>query len=212
MGKLFLLRHLKSRWNEEDRFNGWIDTPISAEGFASAKEISQRVFKNKIDVFYSSDLFRNKLTMLEILDPIGKYPIFVYLDSGKMKKWGNFTDISDDDVEVFVTEKLNERYYGKIQGMNKRELMEKYGEDKVKAWRRSYDIPPPKGESLKDVYKRTTPFFRKYVEKDLKAGKNVLIVASHNSLRAIVKYVKKIPDDKIADLEIAYGGLLEFDF
>ena len=91
-------------------------------------------------------------------------------------------------------------------------MIKKYGAEKVRLWRRSYNISPPGGESLKDVYKRTIPFYRKYVEKDLKQGKNVLIVASHNSLRAIVKYIEKIPDRDIIDLEIPYAGLIEYGF
>jgi 2,3-bisphosphoglycerate-dependent phosphoglycerate mutase len=90
--------------------------------------------------------------------------------------------------------------------------MEKYGKEKVKLWRRSYKIAPPGGESLKDVVKRTVPFYKRFIESDLKKGKNVLIVASHNSLRAIVKYVEKISDDDIINVEIPYAGLIEYDF
>jgi len=90
--------------------------------------------------------------------------------------------------------------------------MEKYGEKQVRLWRRSFNIAPPGGESLKDVYKRAVPFFKKYVEADLKRGENVLVVASHNSLRALVKYLEKISDEEIANLEIPYAGIKEYDF
>ena len=129
-----------------------------------------------------------------------------------MKKWGNFTDISPNDVPTYVSENLNERYYGKLQGLNKAETIEKYGEEKVRLWRRSYDVAPPGGESIKDVYKRTVPFFKKYVEKDLKNDKNVLLVASHNSLRAIVKYIEDISDEDVVNLEIPFGALAEYEF
>jgi len=211
MSKLFLLRHLLSQWNDENRFSGWVDVPLSQEGLGDAQKISQQLFDNKIDKIYSSTLFRNKCTVLEILKQIGKYPIFVYLDQGKMKKWGNFIDISENDFEVYVTEKLNERYYGKIQGLNKQDLMKKYGENQVKLWRRSYKIAPPGGESLEDVYKRIIPFYKKHIEKDLKNNKNVLIVASHNPLRALIKYIDKIPDQDIINLEIDYGELIEYN-
>jgi len=124
-----------------------------------------------------------------------------------MEKWGNFTDLSDHDVVTYVTQDLNERYYGELQGLNKEETIKKYGEEKVRLWRRSFDVPPPGGETLKQVYKRAVPFFQKHAEKDLKDGKNVLVVASHNSLRAIVKYVENISDDKIIDLELPFGAL-----
>ena len=87
----------------------------------------------------------------------------------------------------------------------------KYGEEQVKLWRRSWDQAPPGGESLKDVFKRAVPFYQKYIERDLKEGKNVLIVASHNSLRALVKYIENISDKDIINLEIPTGGLIEYE-
>ncbi len=213
MAKLFLLRHLKSQWNEDDRFAGWTDGPIAKKESSKAIDLAGQVFVNKIDVVYTSPLFRNQDTVARIFEAIDiKYPFFIHLDAGKMKKWGNFTDISENDVPAFITEALNERYYGKLQGLNKKQVAEKYGEPMVHAWRRSFKLAPPGGESEKDVYNRTTPFFKKYVEKDLKAGKNVLIVASHNSLRAIVKYIEKISDEDIINLELPCAGLSEYKF
>jgi len=211
MAKLFLLRHLKSQWNEENRFTGWMDVPLDEKEIYKAKELADKIFQFQIDKIYTSSLFRNKDTVARIFE-FGniKYPVFIHLDGGKMQKWANFIDISENDVNVFVTEKLNERYYGELQGANKEEAIRKYGAEKIKLWRRSYNLAPPKGESLKDVYKRTVPFFKKYIEKDLKEGKNVLIVASHNSLRAIIKYLEKISDQDIINLEIDYGALLEY--
>ena len=141
-----------------------------------------------------------------------RYPIFIHLDGGRKQKWGNHKDTSQNDFPVFVSEALNERYYGELQGENKETAKEKYGEEKVHLWRRGYEAKPPGGESLKDVIKRTVPFYRKYIEKDLKQGKNVLIVASHNSLRSIVKYIEGISDKKIINLEIPYAGLIEYTF
>jgi 2,3-bisphosphoglycerate-dependent phosphoglycerate mutase len=129
-----------------------------------------------------------------------------------MEKWGNYEKLNENNIPIYVSEKLNERYYGKLQGLNKDETKKKYGEEKVRLWRRSYEVAPPTGESLKDVMKRTIPFYKKYIERDLKSGKNVLIVASHNSLRAIVKYIEKISDKDIINLEIPYAGLIEYDF
>ncbi|MBU3934772.1 histidine phosphatase family protein [Patescibacteria group bacterium] len=214
MPKLFLLRHIKSQWNEENRFAGWSDGPLDENEVYDAKMLGDKIFiRFKIDSIYCSSLFRNIDTVARMLE-FGneKYPIFVHLDKGKMQKWGHYIDISEMDIPVFVSEKLNERYYGKLQGSNKEEAIKKYGEKKVHLWRRSYKVAPPGGESLKDVFKRTTPFYKKYIEKDLKKGKNILVVASHNSLRAIAKYIEKIPDQKIIDLEIPYAGLIEYDF
>jgi len=213
MSKLILLRHIKSQWNEENRFTGWMDVPLDEKETAIAKDLADKVFQLNIDKIYTSPLFRNKDTVARMFE-FGnkKYPVFIHLNGGKAQEWGNYIDISDDDVPVFVSEKLNERYYGKLQGENKETAMKKYGEDQVRLWRRSYDVAPPDGESLKDVIKRAVSFYQKNVEKDLKQGKNVLIVASHNSLRAIVKYIEKISDDDILNFEIPYAGILEYDF
>jgi len=213
MAKLFLLRHLKSQWNKENRFSGWTDNPLAKSEFKKAKGVAKKILKFKIDKVYSSPLFRNMETVARIFDYAGrKYPFFVHLDGGKMQKWGNYTDISKNDVPVYVSEKLNERYYGKLQGLNKKATMKKYGKKAVYLWRRSYDITPPGGESLKDVVKRTIPFYKKYIEKNLKQKKNVLVVASHNSLRALIKYIEKISDQDIINVEVPFAGLIVYEF
>jgi len=215
MAKLFLLRHLQSQWNLENRFTGWVDVPLSKEGIKGAKEIAEKLSsinsEDKIDIVYLSPLVRNTETVLRIFEYLQKYPLFLHL-RGKMKKWGEFKELTNSYLPVFFSEDLNERYYGKLQGLNKEETIKKYGEEQVRLWRRSYNVAPPGGESLKDVFKRTIPFYKKYIERDLKKGKNVLIVASHNSLRAIVKYIEDISDEDIINLEIPYAGLLKYEF
>lgn len=219
MSKLILLRHIKSQWNEENRFTGWMDVPLDENETYKAKELAEKIFQlpergeaERIDRIYTSPLFRNEDTVARLFEYGNKkYPVFIHLDGGKMQKWGHFTDISEDDVPIFVSEKLNERYYGRFQGENKETAKQKYGEEQVHLWRRSYNVAPPGGESLKAVIKRTIPFYKEYIEKDLKSGKNVLIVASHNSLRAIAKYVEKISDKDIIDLEIPYSGIIEYE-
>lgn len=201
-----------SQWNEENRFNGWIDTPLAEGQDGKAAELARKIFKSQeIGAIYCSSLFRNMDTVARILEYDKKYPIFIHLDSGRMREWGNFKDLSDNDIPVYVSEKLSEKYYGKLQGLNKEEALKQYGEAQVRLWRRSWRIAPPGGECLKNVYKRAVPFFKKHAEKDLKEGKNVLIVASHNALRAIAKYIENISDDNIINFEIPYGGLVEYD-
>jgi len=189
MAKLILLRHLKSQWNKENRFTGWTDVSLSEEGIKSAQETADKLLGFEIDKVYTSPLIRNKQTVDLILENLDK-----------------------KDLPVMIDKALDERNYGKLQGLNKDEVKKKYGDEKVHLWRRSWDVAPPGGESLKDVYQRTVPFFKKYIEKDLKEGKNVLVVASHNSLRAIVKYVEKISDQDIINIEIPYAGLRQYDF
>ncbi|KKT17684.1 MAG: hypothetical protein A2654_02650 [Candidatus Nealsonbacteria bacterium RIFCSPHIGHO2_01_FULL_43_31] len=189
MAKLLLLRHLKSQWNKENRFAGWTDIPLSKEGIESAPETAKNLADFKIDKVYTSPLTRNKQTVSLIL-----------------------TELNKEELPVVIDKALDERNYGKLQGLNKDEAKKQFGSKQVHLWRRSWNEAPPEGESLKDVYQRTTPFFKKYIESDLKEGKNILVVASHNSLRAIVKYIEKISDRDIINLEIPYAGLLKYEF
>ncbi len=188
MAKLILLRHLQSQWNKENRFTGWTDVPLSEEGIKSAKEVAGKLAAIPIDKVYTSPLIRNKETVSLILENLGRKGLPIVIDKA-----------------------LDERNYGILQGLNKDEMKEKYGEEQIKLWRRSWGQAPPEGESLEDVFNRAVPFYRRYIEKDLKEGKNVLIVASHNSLRALVKYLENISDEDVINLEIPTGGIKAYD-
>ena len=212
MAKLFLLRHFKSQWNFDNRFTGWVDVPLMKGQNDKIKKLSKKIFENKIDVIYSSPLFRNQNSVAKILDYVAKYPIFIHLDKGKMQKWGNFKEINKKYIPVYISENLNERYYGSLQGLYKPAVIKKYGAKKAHMWRRAFNYDPPGGgEGLDEVYRRAVPFFKKYVEKDLKKGKYILMVASHNSFRALLKYIEKIPDKEIINVEVDYGGLTEYE-
>jgi len=113
--------------------------------------------------------------------------------------------VQQESVPVFSSWQLNERYYGELQGMDKAETAKKYGEDQVKLWRRSYDIPPPNGESLKMTAERTIPYFEKEIEPILKAGKSILVSAHGNSLRSIVMFLEKLTQEQVLSLELATG-------
>jgi len=211
MSKLYLQRHLKSQWNVENRFAGWVDNPLSEEGIAQGESAAEQLKGLNIDIIYTSPLSRNKQTVLRILRLLGgKYPIFQYLN-GKMQDWGKFEG-PINHIPAFVAEELNERYYGKLQGLNKDEAKKVFGEEQVHLWRRSYDIAPPEGESLKDTYNRAVPFFQKVIEPELKAGKDILIVSSGNALRSIVKYIENISDDDIINFELSFGELVKYNF
>lgn len=213
MAKLFLLRHLKSQWNKDDRFAGWVDNPLSDVGRAQAPGIADQLRGQQIDVAYSNALIRCTETVVRVFEHIeGKYPLFIHIDGGKMQEWGNYEGTRMGEIPFYVSEKLNERYYGQVQGLNKAETKKKYGEELVGQWRRAYKVAPPGGESGEDTFKRVLPFYQEYIEKDVKAGKNVLVVASHNSLRALVKYVENISDNDIANLELPFGALIEYEF
>lgn len=210
MANLYLLRHFKSQWNLDNRFAGWVDNPLSKEGVENAEEVALKLADANFDIAYTSPLVRNEETVLLVLRRIDeRYPIFFHTD-GKMKKWGNFTG-NGNYIPVYLSEDLNERYYGNLQGMNRDEVKREFGEEQFLKWRRGFTDKPPKGESLKDTYKRTIPFFRKEIEKSLRAGKNVLVVGSHNALRSIAKHVENISDDDISGFEIPYGGLIKYE-
>ena len=153
MAKLYLQRHLKSQWNLENKFTGWTDVPLSQEGTDSAREAAKKLTGEKIDEVFTSPLIRNRETTSLILKILGK-----------------------QNLPVVIDKALDERNYGDLQGMNKDEAKKIYGEEQVHLWRRSWDTRPPNGESLKDTFKRTVPFYKKYIEPELKSGKNILIV------------------------------------
>lgn len=212
MAKLFLLRHLKSQWNKDDRFAGWVDNPLSDEGRAQAEGIALQLKDQKIDVAYSNALVRCLETVLRVYERIdNQYPLFIHIDGGKMQDWGNYTGTGMGEVPFYVTEKLNERYYGDVQGLNKAETKKKYGEDLVHLWRRGYKDTAPGGETMEDTYNRVLPVFQNYIAKDLAENKNVLVVASHNSLRAIVKHIEKISDEDVVNLELPFGSLVVYE-
>ena len=212
MAKLFLQRHLKSQWNLENRYAGWVDNPLSDEGLSMADEAAELLKGERFDVVFTSPLSRNQQTTLEILKRLDQKPLFLHVDGGKREQWETFEGGNGTCLPAYVSEKLNERYYGKLQGLNKEESKKTFGEDQIKLWRRSYDIAPPEGESLKDTLNRVLPFYQEKIEPLLKEGKNVLIVSSGNTLRSIVKYAESISDDEIINFEIGFGGLVKYEF
>lgn len=212
MAKLYLFRHLKSYFNDEKRFCGWSDIPIISGQDAVIIEVAEKISNQKIDKIFSSPLYRNMQTTTLLLEKFGQYPFFKHMDSGKMKKWGYFMDKDEKCREVWISESLNERFYGDLQGLEHQKMREKFSDQQVLEWRRSYATRPPNGESLKDTFIRTSKFFKKNIEPELKANKNILIVSSGNSLRSVVKYIEKISDKDIINFEIPFGGFIEYEF
>jgi len=187
-GKLILTRHHETDWNKEGRWQGMQDRHLTEYGQEKSKEIGQSLVGEKIDLAICSTLSRTKETLENIL--LG----------ANMK-----------DVEVLVSEELNERDYGCYTGMNKWEIKEKVGEEEFKNIRRGWCCAIPGGETLEQVYGRSTPYFKNTVLPQLASGKNVLIVGHGNCLRSIVKYIENIPDDKICDVDFAFGAILYYN-
>ncbi|ROI05897.1 MULTISPECIES: 2,3-bisphosphoglycerate-dependent phosphoglycerate mutase [unclassified Chryseobacterium] len=189
MEKLFLVRHGQSLWNLENRFTGWQDIDITETGIEEAKKAGIALKGEKIDIAFTSVLIRAQHTLSIILDEIG-----------------------NPNIPVIKDKALNERSYGNLEGLNKAETAQKYGDEQVHIWRRSYDVVPPGGESLKDTYNRVIPYFEREIVPLLKQGKNVLIVAHGNSLRALIMYLEHLSPEEILEREIATGVPLTYIF
>lgn len=191
MPNLILLRHGESQWNLENRFTGWIDVPLSPKGEEEARYAGQYLKDFQIDKLYTSVLQRAINTAAIALEVAGKSGIPTERDQA-----------------------LNERHYGDLQGLNKAETAAQYGDEQVKIWRRSFDVPPPgeQGESLKDTAARTLPYFQAKILPDIKAGKNVLVVAHGNSLRSIVMNLDNLTREQVLELNIPTGVPLLYEF
>ncbi len=208
MAKLVLIRHGESVWNKKNIFTGWVDVPLSSNGIAEAIKAGEELADLNFDLVYTSVQVRAiETAMIALAQNKGdKTPVVIH-QQGKMKEW---TTIYSDEIKksiipVYHDWHLNERYYGELQGKNKAETAQQYGDDQVHQWRRSYDIPPPNGECLKDTADRTIPFFVENIIPQLKKGKNVLISAHGNSLRSIVMHIENLSKEAVLSLEIPTG-------
>lgn len=213
LATLVLVRHGQSQWNLENRFTGWVDVPLSAKGREEASSAGKKLKDIRFDTMYVSHLMRAIQTLHYILLELSdeRIPI-LYHEEKRIHAWEHYTGNQDKEIPVYQSVDLAERYYGDLQGLNKAETMKKYGEAQVHLWRRSYDINPPQGESLKDTCERTIPYYKKNIEPELQAGKNVLVVAHGNSLRSITKYVENISDEEIPNVEIPTGVPIVYTF
>jgi 2,3-bisphosphoglycerate-dependent phosphoglycerate mutase len=178
---LVLVRHGQSIWNAEDRFTGWIDVPLSSAGEEEARQAGRLLKDFEFQVAYTSALMRAQDTLAIMLDEMGK------------------------DMPIIRDSALNERMYGNLQGLNKEQTRKRYSPEIVHLWRRSYDIPPPGGEALKDTAARTLPFFERAIMGDISQGKNVLVAAHGNSNRSIVMAVEGLTGEQVVTVELATG-------
>jgi len=210
--KLILMRHGKSVWNQKNIFTGWVDVPLAEEGVQEAISGGKKIQDIPIDVIFTSTLIRAHTTLtLSLLNHSSKKtPVFLH----KEQKWGEIynPETKKETIPVYLSSDLNERYYGELQGLNKAETAEKYGEEQVHIWRRSFDTPPPGGESLEMTAKRTLPYFQEKIVPCLEKGKNVFICAHGNSLRSILMHLDKLSPQEVVHLEIPTGEPMIYTF
>lgn len=207
--KLILMRHGQSIWNQQNLFTGWVDIPLSEKGVQEAILGGQKIRHLPIDVIFTSTLVRAHMTlMLALLQHESKkVPVFQRRESGPHADWSKiFSDQAKENmIAVHTAWELNERMYGQLQGLNKAEMAQKYGEKQVQIWRRSYDVAPPDGESLAMTIARALPYFQKQIIPYLERGENVLISAHGNSLRGIVMHLDRLSEREVVHLEIPTG-------
>jgi 2,3-bisphosphoglycerate-dependent phosphoglycerate mutase len=188
MSRLTLIRHGESQWNLENRFTGWVDVDLTPKGEREAAAAGNVLKGIPVDVLFTS-ILKRAIRTAEL----------VCAEAGIV------------GIPTHRSEALNERHYGELQGLDKSETAEKYGADQVHIWRRSYDVPPPSGESLKDTQARVAPYYESMIVPLLRAGKNVLVVAHGNSLRSLVMFVEHLSPDEILKIEIATGVPITYE-
>ena len=188
---LILVRHGQSEWNEQNLFTGWKDPGLTELGIKEAKNAGSLISDKGIqfDEMFTSMLIRAQDTGAIILD-----------------------SINQQNIPITKNKALNERNYGSLAGLNKDDARKKWGEDQVHIWRRSFDIPPPEGESLKDTAERVLPYFHEYIMPKVIQGLSILVAAHGNSLRALIMELDLISSEDIVKLEIPTGAPIQYEF
>lgn len=213
---MILLRHGQSLWNAANLYTGWVDVPLSLQGIDEALNAGKKIADIPIDTIFTSTLMRAQQTaMLAMANHHSqKTPIIVHDNNAKQLEWSKIysEETQSNTIPVYTNWHLNERYYGKLQGRNKQQTREEFGAEQVKIWRRSYDTPPPEGESLEMTAKRTIPYLNQQLIPALKEGNNILVSAHGNSLRSIIMELEQLSQQQVLQLEIATGMPLIYHY
>ncbi|HWV70749.1 MAG TPA: 2,3-diphosphoglycerate-dependent phosphoglycerate mutase [Pseudosphingobacterium sp.] len=188
MAYLIIVRHGQSQWNLENRFTGWQDVDITEQGKKEAQLAGKLLQSEIFEKAFTSTLKRAQHTLSIILE-----------------------ESAQKNIPVIISSALNERSYGQLEGFNKSETALKYGEQQVHVWRRSYDVAPPGGESLKDTAERVIVYFKEQIAPLLQKGKNILVVAHGNSLRALKMHLEQLSPEQISEIEIPTGIPLKYE-
>lgn len=222
MSLLILMRHGQSVWNAANLFTGWVNVPLTPKGIDEAIEGGRKIAHLAIDEVHTSTLIRAQMTAMLALSehsngktPVVQTPQMVELtsESGETSTvdWSKTNGPSEHILPVFMASQLNERMYGDLQGLNKQETRDKYGDEQVKIWRRSYDVPPPNGESLELTAKRTLPYFSSAILPQLDDGKNIFVAAHGNSLRSVIMDIEGLSREEVLGLEVPTGTPIVYE-
>ncbi len=216
MTKLILMRHGRSAWNQKNLFTGWVDIPLSEEGVREAVEGGKLIKDVPIDVAFTSTLIRAQMTLALALlhHSSGKIAAFQHSGQGKLEQWSHVhgKEAENELLPVYSAWELNERMYGKLQGLDKAQTAREFGSEQVHIWRRSYDQAPPEGESLKMTAARTIPYFEQTIFPHIEKGDNVFVAAHGNSLRSIVMRLENLSKEEVVSLEIPTGKPLIYTY
>lgn len=214
--KLIMMRHGESCWNQQNLFTGWVDVPLSKKGIEEALNTGKKICDIPIDVIITSTLIRAQMTAFLVMSVhnSGKVPVVLHPGEGMLDTWSHISSekTKENCIPVVYSWELNERMYGQLQGLNKAETIEKFGAEQVKLWRRSFNTPPPEGESLAMTAARAIPYFKTKVMPLLEQGHNVFISAHGNSLRSICMYLDNLSEDEVVHLEIATGEPIIYNY
>jgi 2,3-bisphosphoglycerate-dependent phosphoglycerate mutase len=216
MAKLILMRHGESEWNLSNLFTGWVDIPLSTGGIKESLAGGEKIKEEPIDIIYTSSLIRAIMTAMLAMTvhASGKVPVILHPGEGKLEEWAQIYSETarEKTIPVIRAWELNERMYGELQGLNKRETAERFGAEQVQIWRRSYDVAPPNGESLKVTAARSLPYFEKHILPRLEEGQNVFISAHGNSLRSIMMKLDHLSPEQVVKLELTTGHPIIYEF
>jgi 2,3-bisphosphoglycerate-dependent phosphoglycerate mutase len=216
MATLVMMRHGESEWNKENRFCGWIDIPLSLQGLQESFETGRKLAEIAFDIVFTSSFIRTQMAAILALS-VSKHrktPRLIHPYDQRLQEWDKIYDqeAEAECIPFIVSWQLNERIYGQLQGLNKQAAANRFGKEQVQLWRRGFDTLPPGGESLAMTAERVLPYFKETIVPLLMRGKNVLISAHGNSLRAIIMYLDGLSKEQIVKLEIATGEQMIYQF
>ena len=214
--KLILMRHGQSMWNLLNLFTGWVDVPLSSQGIEEALAGGKKIANEPIDHIFTSTLIRAQMTAMLAMTHhhSKKVPVMMTEQQANHRSWpkihhhGRLSEV----IPVTTAWQLNERMYGELQGMNKAEAASIFGKEQIQQWRRSYDIAPPEGESLKMTAARTLAYFEQTITPLITQGKNIFIAAHGNSLRSIIMELDGLSETEVVKLELKTGDPIYYSY